>query len=166
MKDLGIGFGVFKKMEPTTLDNELVAGQVELKDNMLINIGEAYVVVNLLPEPKDDNSLCDQLRLKIFGGNNNGDVYEYNLNNMMQGGEILLGRTPECDIKINDKLMSKIQCSVRVHVLGTNSWKWMLHDGYKAKPSTNGTWLYINDDLKIFNGMTFKANQTIFTARF
>ena len=40
IKDLGIGFGVFKKME---------YGKTILKDNMLINIGEAYIVVNLYP---------------------------------------------------------------------------------------------------------------------
>ena len=39
----------------------------------------------------------------------------------------------------------------------------MLHDGLKGKPSTNGTWLYINEDLKIYDGMVFKANQTIFS---
>ena len=38
----------------------------------------------------------------------------------------------------------------------------MLHDGIKGKPSTNGTWLYINEDMRIYDGMVFKANQTIF----
>lgn len=134
-------------MEPNNFNGQIVSGQTELKDNMLINVGEAYIVVNLLPEPKDENSLCDHLRLKIFGGNNNGDVYDYKVNDLIEGGEILIGRTPECDIKVNDKLMSKIQCSVRVHVQSDNTWLWVLHDGHKNKPSTNGTWLYINDDL-------------------
>ena len=43
--------------------------------------------------------------------------------------------------------------------------KWMLHDGVGGKPSTNGTWLYINDDILMYNGMVFKANQTIFTVK-
>ena len=34
----------------------------------------------------------------------------------------------------------------------------MLHDGIKEKPSTNGTWLYINDDLLMYENMVFKAN--------
>jgi len=42
---LGIGFGVFKKMEN---------GSAILKDNMLVNVGEAYIVVNLLPEGAED----------------------------------------------------------------------------------------------------------------
>lgn len=41
----------------------------------------------------------------------------------------------------------------------------MLIDGYNNKPSTNGTWLYLNDDFEMFDGMVFKANQTIFDVK-
>ena len=45
----------------------------------------------------------------MFGGPNNGEIYEFNTNEMKNGDkEILIGRTPECDVKINDKLLSKI----------------------------------------------------------
>ena len=79
--------------------------------------------------------------------------------------EILIGRTPECDIKVNDKLLSKIQSHVKVHFDAKGGFKWVLHDGIKGRPSTNGTWLYINDDLKVYEGMIFKANQTIFSVK-
>ena len=119
-----------------------------LKDNMLINIGETYIVVNLLPEGLDEHGPHDQLRLKIFGGTNNGEIFEYHINDMSKGDkEIQIGRTPECDIKINDKLLSKIQSHVKVQYFANGQFKWILHDGVKGKPSTNGTWLYINDDL-------------------
>lgn len=86
-----------------------VAGSVILRDNMLINVGEAYIVVNLLPEGLDEDDIHDTLRLKIFGGANNGEIYEYNINEMQDGErEVYIGRTPDCDIKINDKLLSKI----------------------------------------------------------
>jgi hypothetical protein len=39
---------------------------------------------------------------------------------------------------------------------------WRLTDGYHGKVSTNGTWIYLNDDFEIFDSMVFKANQTIF----
>jgi hypothetical protein len=52
---------------------------------MLINIGEAYIVVNLLPEGIDDDGPHHTLKLKIFGGSNNGEVYEFNLKEMEQG---------------------------------------------------------------------------------
>ena len=39
---------------------------------------------------------------------------------------------------------------------------WMLSDGGKGKASTNGTWVYVSEDTKLYDGMAFKANQTIF----
>jgi hypothetical protein len=101
IKDLGIGFGVFRKMEH---------GAAALKDNMLVNVGEAYIVVNLLPEGAEDHGRqYDTLKLKMFGGPNNGEVYEFNIDDMRNGDkDILIGRTPECDVKINDKLLSKV----------------------------------------------------------
>ena len=56
-----------------------VAGSIVLKDNMLVNVGEAYIVVNLLPEGIDEEEIHDTLRLKIFGGANNGEIYEYHV---------------------------------------------------------------------------------------
>jgi len=38
MKDLGVGFGVFTES----------VGPVILKDNQLINMGESYIVTNLV----------------------------------------------------------------------------------------------------------------------
>ena len=49
---------------------------------MLINVGEAYIVVNLLPENLDEDENHDTLRLKIFGGSNNGEIYEYHVGQM------------------------------------------------------------------------------------
>ena len=111
IKDLGIGFGVFKKMDTYGLSSGVTSGYVILRDNMLINLGEAYIVVNLLPEGIDDDGsgLHHTLKLKIFGGANNGEIYQFNINEMENGQrDIVMGRTPECDIKINDKLLSKM----------------------------------------------------------
>jgi hypothetical protein len=102
---LGIGFGVFKKMDPTIEGGQEVAGFIELRDNMLINLGEAYIVVNLVP---DDASIYDKLRLKIFGGVNNGEIYDYSVSDMVSDKKVIIGRTLDCDIVINDKLLSKI----------------------------------------------------------
>jgi hypothetical protein len=49
-------------------------GMVVLKNNMLLNIGEAYMVVNLLPEGSEERGLPTQsIKLKIFGGHINGE---------------------------------------------------------------------------------------------
>ena len=71
---------------------------------------------------------------------------------------INIGRYTLADVQLNDKLLSKIHCVVNFsETLG-----WTLQDGHKDKPSTNGTWLYLNEDVAIYDKMIFKANQTIF----
>jgi hypothetical protein len=40
--------------------------------------------------------------------------------------------------------------------------EWVLYDGYQGRESTNGTWLYLNEDCEIEDGMVFKSNQTFF----
>lgn len=152
MQGLGPELAAQIEMPPT--------GCIILRDNMLINIGEAYIVVNLLPEGLDDDGPHHTLRMKIFGGSNNGEIYDYTIDDMDGGNrEVMMGRTPDCDIRIIDKLLSKTQCHVRLMYFDNDTkYRWMLHDGCKGKPSTNGTWLYINEDMKIYDGMVFKAN--------
>jgi hypothetical protein len=62
IKDLGIGYGAFVKLTSPLL----------LKDNFLLNMGESYIVANLL-KPQDEligivgvNRMPQRLRLKIF----------------------------------------------------------------------------------------------------
>lgn len=91
------------------------SGPAALKDNMLMNVGEAYIVVNLYPEnAEQEGKPYDTIKLKMFGGPNNGEMHEFNLQDMETKQELLIGRTPDCDIKINDKLLSKIQCHIRL----------------------------------------------------
>jgi len=75
IKDLGIGFGAFVK-----IDREL-----ELRDNHLLNLGESFIIINLFSEktkPKtsgrysasthsshsSSEGSASKIRLKIFGG--------------------------------------------------------------------------------------------------
>ena len=96
---------------------------------MLINIGEAYIVVNLLPEGVDDEGPHHTMRLKIFGGSNNGEVYEFSVAEMNKGHrEIVMGRTPDCDIRINDKLLSKAQCHMKLWYESQDHYRWLLHE--------------------------------------
>ena len=164
IKDLGIGFGAFKKMDTFGLPPEQNQGRIELKDNMLVNVGEAYIVINLSPDAP--GVVQENLNLKIFGGTNNGQEYKFNMNQYAgQGQAIVIGRTPDCDIKITDKLLSKIQSHIRVEQDYNGYYRWILFDGsVEGKPSTNGTWIYINEDVPIYEGLIFKANQTIFQA--
>lgn len=103
----------------------------------------------------DDPSI--KLKLKIFGGPSAGEIYYYKQE--YTGKAIIIGRTPDCDIKINDKLLSKSQANIS---FDAEQQAWVLTDGFNNKPSTNGTWLYLNENFEMKNGMIFKANQTIF----
>lgn len=49
---------------------------------------------------------------------------------------IKIGRMPDCEIKIDDNLMSKYQASIK-YVPNSG---WRLYDGYNNKPSTNSNW--------------------------
>lgn len=66
---------------------------------------------------------------------------------------MIIGRTPNCDIRIEDKLLSKTQAQISYD--GEN---WLITDGFNDKESTNGTWLYLNEDMEIQDGMIFKSN--------
>lgn len=130
-----MGYGVFVRQE----------APIVLKDNMLINVGEAYIVVNIIAGclmqqdqdlqtfvqngygaegssvshhslhiPADLDINADdgtiKLKLKIFGGPSAGEIFYYKQDH--SGKPIVIGRTPECDIRINDKLLSKSQASI------------------------------------------------------
>lgn len=79
IKDLGIGHGVFAKIDQPTV----------LKDNMIINVGEAHIVVNLLAKDESEDVIAGgvtaaedemqmksgaRLKLKIFGGPTSGEI--------------------------------------------------------------------------------------------
>lgn len=72
---------------------------------------------------------------------------------------ILIGRDRKCDIEIEDYLLSKVQCSL---FFDANS-GWNIIDGdiRTQKESTNGTWLYVSEEMEIVNGMVIKSYQTL-----
>ncbi len=51
-------------------------------------------------------------------------------------GTIQIGRKSDCDIFIDENLLSKYQCNVEF----TQTNGWILRDGKDKRPSTNGTW--------------------------
>ena len=71
----------------------------------------------------------------------------------------MIGRGKECDIDIDDYLLSKVQCSIFYDLVSG----WTIADGDSRiqKESTNGTWLYVAEEFEIFNGMIIKSFQTL-----
>jgi len=58
--------------------------------------------------------------------------------------ELVIGRSPNCDIRIDDQLISKMQSTIKFE-----DGNWILEDGHDGKESTNGTWYYLNQEQAI-----------------
>jgi predicted HAD superfamily hydrolase len=77
IKDLGIGYGAYAKLENPLL----------LKDNYLLSMGESFFIVNLIPDTgaeKQTSKLTEgkisthlRLRIKVFSGPANGEILYY-----------------------------------------------------------------------------------------
>ena len=143
IRDLSVGFGVFLK----------IVDFVHLKDNFLLQMGEHYLLVNLLHD-----SLNPKLKIKVFGPKCTDKILFFNAEDHFDR-KIAIGRASHCDIMLEDTLASKIQS-----VIEFKAQKWILHDGDGDKISTNGVWLYLNEPLDLVNGMIFKSNHTVMQA--
>ena len=135
LKDMFLGFGTFFK----------VRNYLQVKNDLLIFIGEHYLLFNLLSQT--------EIKVKIFG-KNQGD-FRFRAEEVKEN-LAKIGRGEYCDIILQDYLASKVHCCLRFLE------KWELVDGDGEKLSTNGVWVYVNEPLEIEDGMYFKANHTIF----
>ena len=144
IKDLGNGFGTFIKLN----DEE------KIKDNLLINIGETYIVFSF----NIDNE--KELIIKLFTGEEQCNTYSFNSDNQKC---IIIGRDSSlCDVIIEDKMLSRIHCCVN-YKEKDNQKGWYIKDGnLKGKKSTNDTWFYSAEETPIYDKMIFKTNHNLF----
>ena len=72
---------------------------------------------------------------------------------------VTVGRAPTCTVPVDDPLMSKVQCTLYY----SEASGWTLADGelQHQHPSTNGTWLYANEDFELYTGTILKFHQTL-----
>lgn len=97
----------------------------------------------------------------------------------------MLGRVEDCDIFIDDSILSKRHCtfqfvpgpcpSAKASDLNSDlasgpkelpsafDGHWVLKDGY-ASQSLNGTWVYLSQEVELKHKMTFKASEILFEA--
>ena len=151
--DLGCGFGTFKKLISQTI----------IKDNFFINIGNSYIVFTFNDDDKKENLKNDDIDIifiKIFTPNINYEKISFN---PLNKSKLYIGRDLNNDISINDEILSRIHCTV----FYKKKIGWLIKDGNikennMVTPSTNGTWLMINEDTEINNNMIFKSNQNLF----
>jgi hypothetical protein len=147
LKDLGHGYGTFIRINDW----------VEIKNNLLLNIGENYLIFSLVNEENDDNVL----NIKLFSVSNGQNV----LNFKKENSPITIGRKPENDLYLEDNMLSRVHCTINF-----KDNKWFLIDGCinnengsdTIKKSTNGSWIYAFEDTLIYNKMCFKASHYLF----
>ena len=148
IKDLGSGYGTFIKLVES----------LKIKNNLLINIGDTFIVFSF----KENGEKNEVLVLKIFTGNEQSEIYEFNCKKKY----IIIGRDISSDVYIEDKLLSRNHCYIYYEKNeNDNNDKncWFIKDGdLNGKKSTNDTWLYSLEDTLIYDQMIFKTNHNLF----
>ena len=158
IKDLGCGFGTFKK----------IVKKAKIKDTYLINIGNSYIVCTFgvdeyYPEDKSTNveNGDNTLNIKVFSDIPQTEPYFFN---PKQFRRIYIGRDISCNIIVDDSLLSRVHCTMEYD----EEEGWIIYDGKidddesKNKPSTNGTWLFLIEETPIEDGLIFKNNKNAF----
>lgn len=130
IKDLGIGFGTFLKVNDPLL----------IRDGSLVMFGDSFLLLNLLPDVPLHKKEGSHLRLKatVYAGPANGEtLYIWLTRSYFSTAKstVNIGRLSSCEIQITDTMMSKNQAQILLADKG-----WTLHDGFNGRPSTNGTW--------------------------
>ena len=163
IKDLGFGFGTFIKL----------IKDIKIKDNFLINIGETYIVFSLNQnekesekdiendEVKEEQNDSNIISIKVFFGDEKCENYNFDY---FSNPTILIGRNEFCDVVIEDKMLSRVHCSIYfVESEKEEERGWYLKDGnLNGKKSTNETWYYSAEETLIEEDMIFKTNHNLF----
>ena len=156
IKDLGCGYGTFKK----------IVKETKLKDSYLINIGNSQIVFTFGIDEYalDGNCIADAdkiLNIKVFSEVPKAEPYFFN---PQQFKKIFIGRDISCNIIVDDTLLSRVHCTIE-YKEGDG---WVISDGKidedisQNRPSTNGTWLYLIEETQIDDKMIFKSNQNVY----
>ena len=153
IKDFNTGVGALMKIKRYIMEG-----------NILINIGGNYLVIyiekNKIIIKIFNNSILEGTTNTNDKNNVNCDLKEFDIDEN-QNYLINIGRNQNCDIIIEDMMLSKIQCCIEYNA---NDKCFYLNDGDGKKESTNGTWVFILNPTKITNNFMFKAEHTLFVA--
>ena len=141
LKDEGDGTGTFIKL----------TCPLPLQSYYILSFGSTHMTV-ILTQQGD----VTKLTLRFIEGPKTGQSFEYTSRTEV----VKIGRMPDCSIKFEDTSLSRYQCCLQYSAAG-----WTLSDGDGSKPSTNGTWLFLDDYFQLETGTTFKAGMTLFRVR-
>jgi hypothetical protein len=144
IRDLGFGHGAYVKLDYS----------YKLTSDILVRIGDTHLYFRIVV---GENSYPNLLLTAI---NDLGSKSYCFYAQEQHIAPIKIGRAKDCDICIEDMLLSKYQASI----LYSHSQGWMLIDGnlIRQRPSTNGAWLYCSNDTLLSTGMEVKVGATLF----
>ena len=156
IKDLGRGFGTFKK----------IINKAKIKDSYLLNIGNSYIVCTFGVDEYYQEGMGIEdgdktLNIKVFSEIPQTEPHFFN---PKQFKRVYIGRDISCNIIVDDSLLSRVHCTIEYN----DEEGWVIYDGKinddesKNKPSTNGTWLYLIEEIPIEEGLIFKNNKNAF----
>ena len=148
--DLGVGYGTFYKIEEETV----------LKENSIVNIGESFLVFSFRNKEIETEEQFneDDLILKIYSNDQEYDPIIIQSNDRIYQ----VGRSDKCDVYIKDRMLSRVHC---ILIFIDNNW--YIKDGNENNiESTNGTWMFANEETEIKEGMKFKSNSCNFVCKF
>ena len=114
----------------------------KLKNNLLLNLGENYVVFSLEDDDDDNDEDEDEKQINNNINSNNVDnslnIKNFSVNTQQKMYKILpsdcpitIGRSSENNIYIDDDMLSRI-----LYTIDYNNEKWYIQDGY-AKNGIN-----------------------------
>mmetsp|Transcript_8404 Transcript_8404/g.16739 ORF Transcript_8404/g.16739 Transcript_8404/m.16739 type:complete len:134 (-) Transcript_8404:2200-2601(-) len=75
--------------------------------------------------------------------------------------EVRIGRMVDCQVRIDDSELSRYQAVIRYE----DGVGWAIYDGDGTKASTNGTWLFLEEQFELRPGFVFKAGSTLFKVK-
>ena len=152
IKDFNTGVGALMKIKKYILEG-----------STLINIGSNYIVVILEKNKiiiKIFNNAILENKSPNKSNGKNCDIKEFKIENNKKT-KITLGRSKKCNIVIDDVMLSKKHTCIEYN---PKDKKFYLYDGDSKNESTNGTWVFILNPIKITNNFMFKAEHTLFVA--
>ena len=88
------------------------------------------------------------IRIILENSQNENNSINYIFKKPLENQNILIGRSSKCNVHIGSNLLSKIHCNISYDY---DKKIYIIKDGFYNKNSTNGTWLVINDKIKIIN---------------
>ena len=140
VRDLMVGLGTFIRVKEALV----------LENDHLLSFGETYILVNIINWGHEGK--YPKLRLKVIGGNNFSEVFYFTAKEFYMS-TILIGRSRNCQVYIEDSTVSKQHASIFFSIYK----QWVIIDGTANRNSLNGTWLFASKDIELTPNLEIKA---------